>query len=391
MVGSADIPASKGLISYNSACAAAGQLGLMSLYESMFAQLNITVSQILVTSSDFASPERRRNIQYVISQLLALGIVPLLNENDAVSANQGYETFGCTFSDNDSLAALVAVETNAQLLVLLTDVAGVYDRPPSEAGAQIIDVFRESTDFKVGQKSTQGRGGMGAKVGAALSAIKGGVNAVVVAAGEDSGVIGKILNGDKVGTLFLPELSIEAASSLVHIDQGSGTAMNVDQSSGIEGSTQSHSIEAVAVSVRDSSRQLQGASAATRTAILLKLAQYIDERQEAILKENAVDLQSAVTRYDSPNNHGCSFVSWYLLKQPVLCVIYAASKSQSDFWAAIESPEAHQGEAGLAESGHPRHRRTRGSHRPSKHGFYQICSVSSCANVKILQCFAMYT
>ncbi|KAJ1390082.1 hypothetical protein B484DRAFT_409117, partial [Ochromonadaceae sp. CCMP2298] len=57
---------------------------------------------------------------------------PQLNENDAVSANQGYETYGCTFSDNDSLAALVAVETRAQLLILLTDVAGVYDRPPSD-------------------------------------------------------------------------------------------------------------------------------------------------------------------------------------------------------------------------------------------------------------------
>jgi delta-1-pyrroline-5-carboxylate synthetase len=83
------IPSEKGKASYNSACAAAGQLGLMSLYETMFSQFGITISQILVTSSDFTSPERKRNIQYVISQLLALGIVPLLNENDPVSLNQG--------------------------------------------------------------------------------------------------------------------------------------------------------------------------------------------------------------------------------------------------------------------------------------------------------------
>eukprot|EP01035_Chromulina_nebulosa_P055606 gene55606-76199_t len=82
------IPSEKEKASYSSACAAAGQLGLMSLYETMFSQFGITISQILVTSFDFTSPERKRNIQYVITQLLALGIVPLLNENDPVSLNQ---------------------------------------------------------------------------------------------------------------------------------------------------------------------------------------------------------------------------------------------------------------------------------------------------------------
>ena len=289
-----EIPASKGLISYNSACAAAGQLGLMSLYESMFSQLNITVSQILVTSSDFTSPERRRNIQYVIAQLLSLGIVPLLNENDAVSANKGYETYGCSFSDNDSLAALVAIETSAQLLVLLTDVAGVYDRPPNEPGAKVIDIFTEATGFKVGQKSTQGRGGMGAKVGAAMNAIKGGVSAVVVAAGEDSAVIGKILSGVQVGTLFLPESAIAATTGLINsssersLDNG---GISIDEP--LSGSPRT--IENVAQGVRAAARQLQGVSASTRTAILLKMAQYLDERQEEILAANELDLKAAIS------------------------------------------------------------------------------------------------
>lgn len=122
----------------------------MSLYETMFTQFDITTSQLLVTAFDFTSPERRRNVQYVISQLLALGIVPLLNENDAVSANQGYQTFGNSFSDNDSLASLVAIEMSAQLLILLTDVKGVYDRPPSDPGSKLIDVFNcDKTTFKV--------------------------------------------------------------------------------------------------------------------------------------------------------------------------------------------------------------------------------------------------
>lgn len=126
------------------------QLGLMTLYETMFSQFDITTSQLLVTAFDFTSPERRRNVQYVISQLLALGIVPLLNENDAVSANQGYQTFGNSFSDNDSLASLVAIEMSAQVLILLTDVNGVYDRPPSDPESKLIDIFNcDKTTFKV--------------------------------------------------------------------------------------------------------------------------------------------------------------------------------------------------------------------------------------------------
>lgn len=161
----AGVPAESDKVSYICACSAAGQLGLMSLYETMFSQFDITTSQLLVTSFDFTSPERRRNIQYVICQLLALGIVPLLNENDAVSANQGYDNFGNSFSDNDSLASLVSIEMSAQLLILLTDVKGVYDRPPSDPDSKLIDVFNcDHTTFKIGEKSDQGRGGMGAKV-----------------------------------------------------------------------------------------------------------------------------------------------------------------------------------------------------------------------------------
>lgn len=187
-------------MSYNCACSAAGQLGLMSLYETMFSQFDITTSQLLVTSFDFTSPERRRNIQYVISQLLALGIIPLLNENDAVSANQGYGDFGASFSDNDSLASLVSIEMSAQVLLLLTDVKGVYDRPPTDPNAKLIDIFNcQQTSFIVGEKSTQGRGGMGAKVDAALRAINGGVQAVVIAAGIDMDIIEEIMTGEKAG------------------------------------------------------------------------------------------------------------------------------------------------------------------------------------------------
>ena len=86
----------------------------------------------------------------MINQLLDLGIIPIINENDAVSANQGYQLYGNSFSDNDSLASMVAVETDAQLLILLTDVEGVFDRPPKEPDAKLIDIFTNETDFQEG-------------------------------------------------------------------------------------------------------------------------------------------------------------------------------------------------------------------------------------------------
>jgi delta-1-pyrroline-5-carboxylate synthetase len=265
----------------------------MSLYETMFNQYDIATSQLLVTSFDFTSPERRRNIQYVISQLLALGIVPLLNENDAVSANQGYQTFGNSFSDNDSLAALVAVEMSAQLLVLLTDVNGVYDRPPNDPQAKLIDVFDTATEFKVGDKSLQGRGGMGAKVNAALTAVNGGVQAVIIAAGNDSTVIDRIMTGEKAGTLFLAHLDgsgAEHGGSDRAGAAGSGSAP-VDSTAVVTRST-----EDIARGARTGSRQLQALTTKEREDILLAVAAALQARQDEILAANAVDVSVAESR-----------------------------------------------------------------------------------------------
>jgi len=272
-------------VSYNSACAAAGQLGLMSLYETMFSSYDITTSQLLVTAFDFTSPERRRNVQYVISQLLALGIVPLLNENDAVSANQGYALFGNSFSDNDSLASLVAIEMSAQLLILLTDVKGVYDRPPNEPGAQLIDVFDCSqTTFKVGEKSLQGRGGMGAKVDAATSAVKGGVKAVIIAAGGDSGVIDSIMKGEPTGTMFLAHVE-RAEASNEEVAAAAGNAFANDAVAA--------KADEVAKGARTGSRALQLLQSTERQAILLHMAAALETRQREILAANAEDVVAA--------------------------------------------------------------------------------------------------
>jgi len=283
------IPIANGKVSFSSACAAAGQVALMQLYETMFQQFDIPTSQVLVTAFDFTSPERRRNIQYVLSQLLALGIVPLLNENDAVSANQGYQLFGNSFSDNDSLASMVSVEMSAQLLILLTDVAGVYDRPPSDPDATLIDIFCKSSEFKIGEKSLQGRGGMGAKVDAALNAVSGGVQAVVIAAGGDTNVIGKIIRGEKAGTLFLynnePVLTSNKElleSSVDKYNEPTSDILNEHLNA-----------EELAKNVRRGGRQLQALDSGERERILDAIADELCNREEEILCANALDITLA--------------------------------------------------------------------------------------------------
>ena len=141
---------------YDSACAAAGQFELINFYSSLFGQREVTCSQILVTESDFRDKVRVRNLKSAIDGLLRIGIVPIVNENDAVSANSGYTSAPKTFSDNDSLAGLCARSFDAQVLVMLTDVQGVYDRPPSEKGSKMLKFFEEDENVEIGEKSTQG-------------------------------------------------------------------------------------------------------------------------------------------------------------------------------------------------------------------------------------------
>ena len=140
---------------YDSACAAAGQFDMMNLYSSLFNQMDISASQILVTQADFMDPDRLRNLSYTISRLCGLGILPIINENDAVSANLGY-TDEDVFSDNDSLAALCARSFDCEVALLLTDVGGVYDRPPGEDGSELISLWRRDSDVLIGETSSQG-------------------------------------------------------------------------------------------------------------------------------------------------------------------------------------------------------------------------------------------
>ncbi|XP_032890120.1 delta-1-pyrroline-5-carboxylate synthase isoform X2 [Amblyraja radiata] len=192
------------------ACAAAGQSGLMALYEAMFTQYSICAAQILVTNLDFQDEQKRRNLSSTLHELLRMNIVPIINTNDAVvpppepSADlQGV----ISIKDNDSLAARLAVEMRADMLIVLSDVEGLYDCPPGLDDAKLIDTFypgdQQSVTF--GTKSRVGLGGMEAKVKAALWALQGGTS-VVIASGTHPKVTGHVItdivDGKKVGTFF---------------------------------------------------------------------------------------------------------------------------------------------------------------------------------------------
>jgi len=284
----------------------------MSLYETLFSTRQVASSQILVTGYDFTCDNRREHIQYCVNSLLKLGIVPIINENDAVSGNEGY-TEATVFSDNDSLAGLVASECHAELLILLTDVAGVYDKPPNDPEAKHVGIFRHESAPDIGAKSAQGRGGMQAKIDAAMTAAKGGVEHVVIASGHEPGVIGKIASGENKGTLFCravlfpPEEDLSASTDSLHSVNGSG----VGESNGPNGMNRALStnglgllegllaaeadggVRGQAVAAREAQRALASLTGAERSTLLHAVAAELLENTEEILAANEKDLVAA--------------------------------------------------------------------------------------------------
>lgn len=255
----------KVLDTYDSACAAAGQLTLMSLYQTLFSFREFEASQFLVTQTDFEDETRRQNLRYAIMQILQIGMVPIVNENDAVSANKGYDVDDSSFSDNDGLAALMAQLCDASLLILLSDVAGLYSCHPSTPGARLISRCTPKSTFTLGKKSERGRGGMHAKVACAFRALDLGVNYVALASGHEPGVILKLVDGYDVGTVFTQHEE-EKKQSVIE-----------------------YAREARAVG-----RRLQAASAQIRTAMLLAIADALEAKSADILKANKADVDASL-------------------------------------------------------------------------------------------------
>jgi delta-1-pyrroline-5-carboxylate synthetase len=288
---------------YDSACAAAGQFEMMNLYQSLFAQCDICASQILVTQADFIDAGRLQNLHYAIERLLSLGIVPIINENDAVSGNMGY-TPDDVFSDNDSLAALCARNFGAEVLLLLTDVKGVYDRPPSDPKARLLRYYSStSSTVEIGAKSAQGRGGMASKIDAALSAVQPGSScrACVVAAGSDLQSIRSVLGKQPLfdqdtaapnllvsqGTLFCtPDSDLDRQAQKDQEEQSRRTESGAASNGSGETRT-------MAVAARTQARTLQALPYTVRLEIIRAMANALLERQEELLAANAKDLDAA--------------------------------------------------------------------------------------------------
>jgi len=193
------------------ACAATGQEMLMSTYYSMFSALGMECAQVLLTQQDFSSPQRYTYLADTIEKIMKKGMIPVINENDVVTGCQELDKERC-FSDNDMLSALVAAGVQANAVAIMTDVDGVYTRPPETQGAKRISLFSQDCDVNIGKKSSYGRGGMASKINAAKTAADGGACAII-ANGSNIANVSKIFNGEPVGTLFP---SVNAPPSRIH-------------------------------------------------------------------------------------------------------------------------------------------------------------------------------
>ena len=184
------------------ACAAIGQAKLMMIYEKMFAEYNQIAAQILMTKNTIVDDMNRFNAHNTFSELLKLGVIPIVNENDTVA------TYEIEIGDNDTLSAIVAALVDADLLILLSDIDGLYtDDPRTNPDARFIEQVDELTEeyMSMGKASTGssvGTGGMNTKMIAAKIATSSGVD-MIIANSKDVGILHRLLDGEREGTLFL--------------------------------------------------------------------------------------------------------------------------------------------------------------------------------------------
>ena len=183
------------------ACAAIGQCELMYVYDKLFQEYNHTVAQILMTGADFENQERYDNFQNTMDRLLELGVLPIINENDTIATSE------IKVGDNDTLSAITAVGTHADLLILLSDIDGLYTADPHQVeDATLIPEVKEITDDILelaGAAGTAlGTGGMVTKLSAAKLCMDAGTD-MIIANGSNPSVLYDIFEGKTVGTRFI--------------------------------------------------------------------------------------------------------------------------------------------------------------------------------------------
>lgn len=183
------------------ACAAVGQARLMMIYQRLFSEYSQVASQVLMTKDTMTHEVSYENAKNCFEELFRLGIIPIVNENDTIS------TYEINFGDNDTLSAIVAALTEADLLILLSDIDGLYtDDPRSNPDAKLIERIEKMDDkyLSMAKESTGsdvGTGGMSTKLKAAKIATASGAD-MIIANGKDVGIIHQIINGDFTGTFF---------------------------------------------------------------------------------------------------------------------------------------------------------------------------------------------
>ena len=186
--------------SVKQACAAIGQTRLMMVYQRLFAEYNKIPAQVLITKLTMINDLNRRNARATFSELLSMGVIPIVNENDTVVTDE------IEFGDNDTLSAIVAALIHADLLVLLSDIDGLYDDDPHvNPNANFIEEIDYITDdlesMAKGPGSDIGSGGMATKIAAARIANDAGAD-MVICNGNDMKNLRHVLEGRNVGTLF---------------------------------------------------------------------------------------------------------------------------------------------------------------------------------------------
>lgn len=189
-------------IAIKQACAAIGQARLMMVYQKIFAEYNQVCAQVLMTKDTVNQMPNRENAHNTFSQLLELGVIPVVNENDTIS------TFEIKFGDNDTLSAIVASLIEADLLILLSDIDGLFtDNPRKNPNAKLIEVVDKIDENiinmgKAETGSSVGTGGMHTKINAAMIATKSGAD-MIIANSSDIHILHRIMDGRNFGTLFV--------------------------------------------------------------------------------------------------------------------------------------------------------------------------------------------
>jgi glutamate 5-kinase len=280
------------------ACAAVGQSRLMSVYEKLFAQHDLYVAQVLLTHDDLQHHERHLNARNTLVRLLKHGVVPIINENDAVSFTE------IKFGDNDKLSALVACLLPADVLIVLTTVDGMivnFGQPDARVLSTIESITPEIEAMASGTSSATAVGGMTSKIQAAKMAARSGIP-LVIAPGKQPDVIQRVLDAEEVGTLFVPNQKRLAGrkrwiaffhrpKGVIYVDDGAKKALREQGKSllppGItrcEGAF--HPGEIVSVCDLNGTEFARGISAVAADAIRLKQL----ARAEVIHRDNLVVL-----------------------------------------------------------------------------------------------------